>query len=207
MKTNLSKSNRWNVHLLLAIVGTTGIAGLFLPFSWYTSPLKAVFYNDLWQLAAPAFLSVLITGAYTRWLISGSFSRAEKSIAYFLSAAMVGVSFSFYFNKNVWPLEFQGWVALIISIVVLIFGAYYLFKTFKKRVSNQCSILIAMQVAYLANCLMCLALFWPPKVDNYGLGGWNVGAYFCLMASFVYLIQIALFFTQKNEITDHALSL
>ncbi len=199
MNTNLHKSNRWNVHLFLAVAGMTGIVGLFLPFSWSTSPLKAVSENNLWQIATPAFLSVFITGASIRWLISGSFSKAEKAIAYILSVLSTCVTLLFIFSGGIWPSDVQEWLAYTIPFVVILSGSYLMFKNSGKQVLKETNPLIAMQLAYLANCLFCLVSFWPPEVDKYGLGGWQIGAYFCLAASIIYLIQIALFLMQKNE--------
>ena len=201
MNTNLHKSNRWNVHLLLAVAGMAGIAGLFLPFYWDVSPMKALFDKSLWRLAAPALLSVLVTAATTRWIISGSFSKAEKAIAYFVSVVSAGVTLSFLFNDNMWASDFQKWITFAIPLVVLLSGACLVLRKSRKRVSRETNPLIAMQVAYLANYLMCLVMFWPSGSDFLS-GGWQIGAYFCLAASIVYMIQIALFLTQKNEIPD-----
>jgi hypothetical protein len=201
MNTILSRLNRRNVHLILAVAGATGIAGLFLPFSWGISPIKAVLDENILQLAAPAFLSVFVTAATIRWIISGSYSKAEKAITYFVAVAAAGVTLSIYFKDGWWTYDFQGWFAFAIPIVVMLAGSYLVLMNSKMQVSKETNPLIAMQVAYLANCLMCLTLFWPNR-SNFLSGDWEIGAYFCLVASIVYSIQIALFLTQKNEIAD-----
>jgi hypothetical protein len=147
----------------------------------------------LFRLAAPFFLSVLVFGAATRWIISGSFSGAEKAIAYFVSAATACVTISIPFTNDEWPSYFEEWLAALISVVVLLPGAYLVITKSKKRTSREFSPVIAIQVAYLANCLMCLVAFWA---------NWEVGAYFALSTAAVYLFQIALFSAQKNEVSD-----
>ncbi|MEI8114574.1 MAG: hypothetical protein WCI54_13140 [Bacteroidia bacterium] len=200
MKTNLHQLNRRNVHLFLAVAGTSGIAGLFLPFSWNTSPMKAVLDENVFQLAVPSFLSVFITAATIRWIISVSFSKAEKAIAYFVGLAAAGVTLSIYFKDGWWSYDFQGWLAFATPIVVMIAGSYLMLMNSKMQFSKKTNPLIAMQVPYLANCLMCLVMFLPNSADWLS-GYWQIGAYFCLAASIVYMIQIALFLTQKDEIS------
>ncbi len=203
MKINLRKLNGWNAHQILAVTGISGIIGLFLPFSWSTSPLEALI-GDAWQIASPAFLSVFITFATIRFVISGSLFKVEKLIAYIVGLMAAGVTLSVIFSGNMWPTNFQELLAYVIPIVMLLLGAYLVLGKSKKGLSKEHNPLIAMQMTYLANCLMCLIAFWPPKVGEWGLGGWQIGAYFCLVASVVYLIQIALFLLQRNEISEHA---
>jgi hypothetical protein len=203
MNTNLHKSNRWNVHLLLAVAGMTGIAGLFLPFYWDVSPMKALFDKSLWQLAAPALLSVLITVANIRWIISSTFSKAEKVIAFIISLAAAVITLSILYNGNMWPFHFRESFIFLIPQLVLLSGAFFVLRKHKKQVLWETNPLIALQVPYIANCWFCLAMFWPSG-SGFLSGDWEIGAYFCLAASIVYLIQIVLFLTQKNEISDQA---
>ncbi len=203
MKTNWRQLNRRNVHLFLAVAGTSGIAGLFLPFSWNTSPIKAVLDENVFQLAAPAFLSLFITAATIRWIISGAFSKAEKAIAYLVGLAAAVVTLTIYLEDGWWSYDFQGWSAFAIPIVVMIAGSYIMLINSKMQFSKKTNPLIAMQVPYLANCLMCLVMFLPNSGDWLS-GDWQVGAYFCLVNSIVYMVQIALFLTQKNEIAEQS---
>ena len=201
MNTNLHKSNRWNVHLLLAVLGTTGIAGLFFSFTMEVSPMNAILEKDLWRLAAPFFLAVFVTVASIRRIFSVSFSKVEKVIAYIAGLLAAGVTVSFIFNSDMWPSGLQEWLTFAIPIVVLISGIFLVLINSRKQVSRETNHLIAMQVAYIANCLMCLFMFWPNGGDFFP-GGWQVGAYFCLATSIVYLIQITLFLAQKDEIAE-----
>jgi hypothetical protein len=198
MNTTLQYSRHRSVHLLLAIVGTTGIAGLFLPFSFNYSPVKAVSDEYIWRLATPFFLSILVTIYNIRRIISVSFPVAGKAIAYFISAATAGVTLSIYFTGDVGASDFQEWLAFIIPLIVLLSGAYLVITRSKKRNSKEYSPIIAIQVAYLANCLMCLVAFWP---NGQGIfrGGWQIGAYFALATAVVYLLQIRLFLVQDRE--------
>src|SRR5437899_1510990 len=60
-------AHRSIAHLLLTVVGITGIVGLFLPFTWGKSPVDAVSDKELWRLALPFFLAVLASAASIRW--------------------------------------------------------------------------------------------------------------------------------------------
>lgn len=198
MNTSLHKSNRWNVHLFLAFAGTTGIVGLFLPFSYDTSPILALLNAYVWQLGFPFFLSIFIIAATIRWIITGALLKVEKVIAYFVSVVAIVVTLSFIFNGEMWPSNFQEWLSVLISIAVLLSGAFLVYRNSKKRTTKVSNPLIAMQTAYLTNCMFCLVSFWPNGHEFFS-GGLQIGAYFCLAASIVYIVQIALFLTQRNE--------
>lgn len=200
MGTILQKSNQRRIHIFLAIAGMTGIIGLFLPFSWDVSPMKALIAKDFWQLAAPAFLSILVTSATLRWIILGSFSRPEKIIAYSVSVTSACITLSFILKMDLFQTDFQEWVSAIIPIVVLLLGAFVVIRNSSKKGLRNYNPLIAMEIAYLANCLFCLAGFWSN--GNQILGGWEIGAYFCLAACIVYTLHIILFLKQKIDISQ-----
>jgi hypothetical protein len=199
MSATTRKTCRRNFHLFLTVAGTTGIAGLFLPFTFDYSPVESVSDENIWRLAAPFFLSVLITIYSVLRIVPVSFPVAGKVFAYIISAATAGLTLSIYFTGDVGASEFQEWLALIIPLVVLISGTCLVIVKSKKQTSREYNPLIAIQVAYLANCLMCLVAFWPSGQGIFK-GGWQIGAYFALTTAVVYLLQIALFLTQKDSI-------
>jgi len=172
---------------------------LFLPFTLGISPLMAVqdeSFFQMWRIAAPAFLSVLVFGAAMRWIISHRFSKAEKAIAYFISVLSAYHTISLLFNNGHFPSEFIERFALVVAIVVLLSGSWLVISMLKKPSSGVYCPIIALQVAYLANCLMCLFVY---SIEDYG---WQIGAWLSLATAVIYLLQIYLFATQKDDLSD-----
>jgi len=170
-------------HLLLTVVGMTGIVALSLPFAYDYSPIEAVFKKGLWPFALPFFLSILASAASVRWIISDSFSRPEQVIAYVLSASTAGVTLSLYVNSDGWPSNVQEWLSMIIPIAILLFGVYGIIRNVSVGRYKKFSPVMALQVAYLANAVLCLIEFF---------GMWQAGAYCVLVVTLVYLFQIIL---------------
>jgi hypothetical protein len=189
--TSESSDLRWwfRVQLFLTLVGVTGIAAVFLPFTWSISPFSAAFMKDfdLWQIAWPAFLPLLITVVSLRWLFATTLSRTELTIAHSagaVSIALVCITlFGFIRNIEWWPTDVNEWLTLIFPVVTLVFGIYVLIRSRKNLIINPFLAIFSMQVAYIANCFLCLISFF---------GEWQIGAYFCLITVIVYLIQIIL---------------
>ena len=133
--TTRQRAHRSIVHLLLTVVGITGIVGLFLPFADSTSPVDAVSDRELWRLALPFFLAVLVSAASIRWVISGSFSRPERAIAYVVSASMVGVTLSLLLEDR--PATIQDWLGFVIAGVILGLGGYILIRNSRMGPSRE----------------------------------------------------------------------
>lgn len=194
------------VHVFLAIAGLTGIAVLFLPFTFDISPLMALQNRLTWKVAAPAFLAVLISFAAMRWIISGSLSRAEAGIAYIVSIASAFATLSCLYQiiRESWsPSEFEVTLVLLIVIpfFVLLSGSWLVISKLKRKISRDYNPIIALQVAYLADCLMCLIMYCP-FFDDF-MTGWQIGAWLSIATVVIYLLQIYLFSTQKDEPSDH----
>jgi hypothetical protein len=175
-------AHRSIVHLLLTVVGMTGIAGLFLPFTFGTSPAEAASTKELWRLAVPFFLAVLASAASIRWVVSGSFSGSERAIAYVISASMVCVTLSLWFSKD-GPANIQEWLAFVSPVPILALGAYLLIRNSRMGPSRKFNPVMAIQVAYLTNAVLCLIAFF---------GNWELGAYCVLVAALAFVLQIVL---------------
>lgn len=175
-------AHRSIVHLLLTVVGMTGIAGLFLPFTFRTSPVEAS-TTELWRLAVPFFLAVLASAASIRWVVSGSFSGSERAIAYVVSASMVCVTLSLWFPFKDGPATIQEWLALVSPVPILGLGAYLLIRNPRMGPSRKFNPVMAIQIAYLTNAVLCLIAFF---------GDWELGAYCVLVAALAFLLQIVL---------------
>jgi len=185
METGMMGTNRYISLLFLIVAGTAGMAALFLPFTWDVSPAEAV-VSELFQLAIPFFFSVLVCAAYVRWMISGLLSRPERAITYVVSS-LVALRVLFWIILGLkdegWPSDVQGWLLVAIPLLMLLFGVYVVVKNLRNKGPKEVSAVMAMQIVYLSNALFCLIVFF---------GGWQIGAYFVVVTSGVYLIQIVL---------------
>ena len=107
------------------------MVGLFLPFTYGTSPVDAVSDKELWRLALPFFLAVLASAASIRWVISGSFSGRERAIAYVVTASMIGVTLSLWFPFKDGPATIQEWLAFLSPEPILALGGLFSDSEFK----------------------------------------------------------------------------
>jgi hypothetical protein len=188
---------RFRIQLLLTIAGGIGIFAIILPFTWDVSPFAAatasrgeLLAKDLWRPAMPFFLPALITIASLRWLISGTLSRSERMIVYVMSAASVCITLSFIVNPSGWPTDLIEWLIMVIPLVTFGFGIISLLRTRYNVMLKPFRAIMSMQVAYLANCLLCLSAFF---------GQWQIGAYCSLVTAIVYLIQMILVFRRDTR--------
>ena len=189
MESGMIGTNRSIGPLLLTVSGTAGIAALFLPFTWDISPTEAVVLRELFLLAIPSFLSVLVSAAYVRWMISGLLSRPERAIAY-VASSMMAFSTLYYIISGMlrgfdWlkPFDVRDWLIVVIPVLTLLSGVYFVIKKLRNKGPKEVSAIMAMQIAYLSNALLCLIGFF---------GVWEIGAYFVVVTSIVYLLQIVL---------------
>ena len=189
MKSVSSILNRSRIQVLLAFAGTAGIATVFLPFTYGVSPAHAVLQKELSLmrlLAIPFFAGIIVSGASIRWIISGTFSRAEKAISYLVSASTAAMPLTllgFTVGEQGWPTESRDWLTFAIPVVALLVGVYPLIRSIKDQRTVEFSPVMALQLAYIANCLFCLDVF---RDD------WEVGSYFAIVTVVAYLIQITL---------------
>jgi hypothetical protein len=190
VNTTRKCAHRSIAHVLLTVAGMTGIAGLFLPFTWGKSPVDAASYKELWRLALPFFLAVFASAASIRWVVSGSFSGLERAIAYVVSTLMVGVTLSIWFSLG--PTS-QEWLAIIIPGSILASGVYFLIRNSRTGPSRQFNPVMAIQVAYLAHAVLCVIGY---------LGRWELGAYCVLVAALAFLLQIILVSAQPGRLWD-----
>jgi len=176
---------------LLTLLGMSGIAGLFLPFTSDVSPVEAAPVSELWRVAVPFFLAVLASAASIRWIISGSLSKAERAIAYVASAAMAGVTVSMWFTLDRESRTIREWLSIVSPGPILALGIYFLIRNSKMGSSRNFNPVMAIQVAYLANAVLCLIAF---------LREWQVGAYCVLAAAVAFVLQIILVSVSRRDV-------
>src|ERR1700740_185044 len=149
-----------NIHLLLPLLGMLGTIALFLPFTSGNSPAHAAFDKDLWRLALPFFLSILASAASLRWILSGSLSLPERAIAYLASAAASVMTLSVYLRLGGLPTSAKEWVSSwILPLATMFLGLCLLIRNSLTGRSREFTPVMALQVPYIANAVMCLILF------------------------------------------------
>jgi hypothetical protein len=183
-----------NTHLVLTVPGMSGVAALFLPFTSDISPMDAAFDDALWKLALPFFLSIPILAASIRWSFSGSMSLAERAVACTVALAATAATLSFLWSATDWTGDIEQWLYTSIPVATLVLGAFLLFGDSRPDASRSLWPVMALQVAYLANALFCLAVFAGD--DLFDL---QVGAYCVLIAVIAYFLQIVLALTPSRS--------
>jgi len=101
---------------------------------------------------------------------------------------MVASTVHLYMSSEGWPEGIQDWLSFVVPPVTLFLGAYFLIKNSRSLVSREFNLVLAMEIAYLSNGLLCLITFF---------GEWQVGAYFALVAVSAFIVQIALVSVQQ----------
>jgi hypothetical protein len=81
------------------------------------------------------------------------------------------------------PSEVRVWIEIAIPVLTPLLGVYVVINNLRNKGPKEVSAVMAMQIAYLSNALLCLIGFF---------GEWQIGAYFVLVTSIVYLLQIVL---------------
>jgi uncharacterized membrane protein (UPF0136 family) len=173
------------IQQLLTAIGAAGIPAIILPFTFEMSPLAAVRESDfsLWRLAWPFFLPVLILPAVVRWLFLKKHSQIEIIAGYIVGTAILGITFSAYLLVYEWPWNTRSQIAFLSPIIILAFGIFIVLRNRKKLIPGPAGAIVVMQVAYIANCLLCLIT---------SIDGWQMAAYLSLATSVAYLAQIIL---------------
>ena len=210
-QTSISSKKTWHsdIQLLLTFAGAIGIPAIFLHFSWSTSPYDLILpYTsfELWWMALPAFLPVLVFFASLRWIFKRSPSKTEHSVAYLASASSsLMVCFTLYnwIREGVeWPIEIREGLSIVFPIITLGLGIFILVTTRRNRLLNPFRSIFCMQIAYIANSLMFLVSYWGGWQNNSILGGWQVGAYCFLITVLVYSTQIILILGKFKKVQN-----
>jgi len=190
------RAGRFSVDVLLTVMGMAGSAVVFLPFlnNADESPLSVVRdlvrnNPDMWPfgcLAAPFFLSILVTGAALRLLISGALTRVERSFAYLASTTaacltVIYMAFVIFAGDQQYVI---GYTLMVLpAAIVLLGGARLVIRNRKFPMRRSTNAMRALQMAYLANLSLCLMFFYPEL---------GKGAYVAMFTAAVYIADIIL---------------
>jgi len=189
--------NRSPIQWFLTIAGLSGIASIFLSFTWSVSPFEAVLEAP-WFLGAPFLLSVVISASVIRWNLTGRSSLLEQIITYLvgLSMMVVVISSNFRFSSD------GGRMAVIFSASSLIAGIFLVIRNHRLGKFKNFSPIMLMQTAYLGNGIFCLIGFCRGVFGGGGFGeGWRIGAYFAIVTVIVYAAQMVWISCQKKTIS------
>ena len=210
--TNRSATIQW----FLTIAGLSGIASIFLSFTFDISPFTALDYdsssflfgvgdfspessNELWVLGAPFLLSVVISASLIRWNLTGRLSLLEQTIIYLIGLSLMAIVIMTNFiamadvvmDFDMTSFTFKEMMAFIFSAGFLIAGIFLVIRNHRLGKFKNLSPIMLMQTAYLGNAMFCLIGFW---------GNWQIGAYFTLATVIVYAAQMVWLSCQKKTI-------
>lgn len=159
--------------IAVGLVGLAGVAAIWLPFAYSTSPARAVTDGDLWYLAVPFLLAIPITAAYAWWTASGRLPTGAQWGARVLAACSMAVTALFYAStvrKENWPDSgAKDWAAFLMPLAI---AAGWALLAYRWRPGPQTATapeaIALMEVAYLVNAVLCLLAF----AGEFDLGGW-----------------------------------
>lgn len=175
--------------VMFSVASLTGISAIFLPFTWGVSPMGAVCwgFDGIWKLGVPFFLAILILGASLHWIISGTLSKLEKWIAYIISISVACLTLSLFITSP--PSDFNEWLMLLATIITLAIGVFLVIISFKIEKLKQFSPIMAMQTAYLGNCVLCLLVYRDDL---------EIGAYCALITAVLYATHMIIISVKKE---------
>lgn len=177
--------------VMFSLTGLTGISAIFLPLIYDISPMEAAcegyggFLDGAWKFGVPFLLSIFILGASLRWIISGSLSKVERWIAYILSILMACITLSIFCADP--PSNPEQWIPTI-TVLTLAIGIFLVIRSIKNEKLRQFSPIMAMQTAYLGNCVFCLLAFYDD---------WDIGAYFAIVTAVLYIVHMIMITLNK----------
>jgi hypothetical protein len=177
---------RSRFSLAVAIIGLAGVAAIFLPFTYGTSPLSATF-DGLWQFGVPAMLAILVTVESFRWVVTGRLTRAERIVGYLAALVAAGCFLSIYLpdgnGDSAWgPSGFSEWFMFLVSWVGSAAGVCLLWRNTRTGVPSAANAIAAMQIVYAIVAVFCIVAFASE--------GRQIGAYLVAVTTLVYLVQI-----------------
>ncbi len=183
MKIESVTSHRSLFQRILACVGLTGIAAIFLPIDQHDFVLwKMIWSLDIPSLCffQPLLLTIPITGATIRWLKAGKLTRLEHVLSYVIAAGSASLMF--------WPFRDIGlftywtaWIFLACIIVILMIGGVIVVFNIRFGVYKSWSPIMAMQTVYLNMAIPVLCYDW---------GNYRLGEYCMLLTAVAYIEQM-----------------
>ena len=165
---------RWSpLDIAAALVSLAGVAAIWLPFAWSTSPAKALRDGDLWYLAAPFLLTIPIAAARIGVLAKAGLPRGAQWGARALAGCAMAVFAVFIVGalRDDRPGgDLELWLVLLVPLAI---AAGWVVLVLRWRpgpaAAHAAEAIALMEAAFLANAALCLLGF----VDGREIG-WYV---------------------------------
>jgi hypothetical protein len=165
---------RWSaLGIAAAPLSVAGVAAIWLPFAWSTSPAKALRDGDLWYLAAPFLLAIPIAAARIGVLAKAGLPRGAQWGARALAGCAMAVFAVFIVSAlrdGPERGDLESWLMLLVPLGI---AAGWVVLVLRWRpgpaAAHTAEAIALMETAFLVNAAFCLFGF----VSERGIG-WYV---------------------------------
>lgn len=149
--------------LAAALLSLVGVAAVWLPFAWSTSPAQALLDRELWSAAVPFLLTIPIAMAYAWIFARGSFPSGAGWAARALGGCAMLVTALLYariVREDNGPGSTAEWLS---SWAPLLFAAPWIVLMLRWRPGPRPidaeEAVALMEAAFLPNAVLCLMVF------------------------------------------------
>ena len=155
---------RWSpLDIAAALASVAGVAAIWLPFAWSTSPANALRDGDLWLLAAPFLLAIPLAAARFWVLVKGGLPSGAQWGARALAGCALAVFAVFIVRalRDDRPGgDLEGRLMLLVSLAIAAGWAVLVLRWRPGPGAAQAAEAIAlMEAAFLVNAAFCLIGF------------------------------------------------
>ena len=159
-----ARVDRTPLTLAVALLSLAGVAAIWLPFAWRTSPAKALSDGDLWYLAAPFLLAVPIATAWIWAFLKGRLPPGAHWAARVLAGcamAATALSYAEILREGNWPgSSLDAWLPFVVPLAFAAGWAALMIRWRSRRPNAGAAEAIAlMESAFLPNAVFCLIIF------------------------------------------------
>jgi len=155
---------RWSpLNIAEALVSLAGVAAIWLPFAWSTSPAKALRDGDRWYLAAPFLLTIPIAAARIWVLVKGGVPPGAQWGARALAGCAMAVFAVFIVSalrEHPPGGDLEGWLMLLAPLGI---AAGWVVLVLRWRpgpaAAHTAEAIALMETAFLVNAALCLLGF------------------------------------------------
>ena len=177
---------RWSpLDIAAALLSVAGVAAIWLPFAWSTSPAKALRDGDLWYLAAPFLLAIPIATARIWVLVKAGLRPGAQWVARALAGCAMAVFAAFIVRalRDDSPGgDLEGWVMLLVPLGIAAGWVVLVLRWRPGPGAAQAAEAIAlMEAAFLVNAALCLLGF---------VSGREIGWYVTLAVSAAFAVHV-----------------
>ena len=158
-----AKPLRSVLDITLTLLSIAGVAAIWLPFAWSTSPAKALTNGDLWYVAAPFLLAIPIATARIWALVQGGLPPGAQWGARALAGCAVAVFALFIvgaLRDDPVSGDLESWLMLLVPLAIAAGWVVLVLRWRPGPGAAQAAEAIAlMEAAFLVNAAFCLIGF------------------------------------------------